>query len=558
MVHFQLFDASECRHGSSAWRCHCALVVEKARASCCSRADFCSAFLLGLFVRSWILSSLSFVSFLDTTSRFAFAQDLGFFICCYSVALMARSLALRFRYFVLLEIALVCVSFTQLLAAHRYGSINRPFELADPLLTQGKDPALAILLIGVAVSLLAFFVINRAKGLWRALSMGLFFLLILGVVVAGTQVLGLPTPSVAGDALGLRGKNKQQGQQKKNKEQSGKGQHSTEEMEFRDNYNDEADRSPVAVVLFHDDYSPPQGVYYFRQNAFSQYNGRRLVTTTRDDVDTDIAPGFPTTSFAIPHDFVVAGVRKDLKTTMALLADHSRPPGLESPISLTATENSNPSRFLRSYEVESAALDTEYLALIGAEAGKKEWTASEWKYYLAAPKDPRYDKLAQSIVDEMPEALKSDPMAKSVAVVSWLGSHGTYSLRHGYANAEDPTAAFLFGEKIGYCIHFAHAAVYLLRQLGIPSRVATGYAINEAARQGGSALLLSSADSHAWPEVYFQDLGWIVMDIFPEQSLDSPPPPPDPDLQRLLGSCCAESVLCKWARILRQPKPVAF
>jgi hypothetical protein len=108
-------------------------------------------------------------------------------------------------------------------------------------------------------------------------------------------------------------------------------------------------------------------------------------------------------------------------------------------------------------------------------------------------------------------------------------------LKSGHANAEDPTADFLFGDRIGYCVHFAHAAVYLMRTLGIPARVGAGYVVDEAARQGGSSILVTGANSHAWPEFYVDGVGWVVSDVSPAQSLDPPPPPPDPDLQRLLG-----------------------
>src|SRR5690606_15920678 len=98
-----------------------------------------------------------------------------------------------------------------------------------------------------------------------------------------------------------------------------------------------------------------------------------------------------------------------------------------------------------------------------------------------------------------------------------------------------PAADFLFGDKVGYCVHFAHAATYLMRSLGLPSRVSTGYAVEEAARQGGSSLVVSGNRSHAWPEIYLDGYGWVVADVYPERSLDPPPPPPDPELQRILG-----------------------
>jgi hypothetical protein len=116
-----------------------------------------------------------------------------------------------------------------------------------------------------------------------------------------------------------------------------------------------------------------------------------------------------------------------------------------------------------------------------------------------------------------------------------LEQSGTYSLKSHHADAEDPVASFLFGDRTGYCVHFAHAAVYLLRALGVPSRVAAGYAVSAADRDGGSSLLIRGLDAHAWPEVHLDGVGWVVVDIAPEKVLDAVAPRPDPALQSMLG-----------------------
>jgi hypothetical protein len=131
--------------------------------------------------------------------------------------------------------------------------------------------------------------------------------------------------------------------------------------------------------------------------------------------------------------------------------------------------------------------------------------------------------------------LAENQVARAFSVASWLSREGIYSLKNEHGGAEDPTASFLFGDLTGYCVHFAHAATYLLRSLGVPARVATGYAVSESARQGGSSLLLSGAASHAWPEIYVDGFGWVVLDVYPERALDPPEQPMDADLQRLLG-----------------------
>jgi hypothetical protein len=183
----------------------------------------------------------------------------------------------------------------------------------------------------------------------------------------------------------------------------------------------------------------------------------------------------------------------------------------------------------------SGVLTADYISMLDARPGSPDWSKEQWAHYTETPADPRYAELATELATELPDRLADNPVAKAFAVTGWLGREGIYSLKNEHGGAEDPTASFLFGDRTGYCVHFSHAATYLMRSLGVPARVATGYAVSESARQGGSSLLLSGAASHAWPEVYLDGFGWVVLDVYPERALDPPDQPMDADLQRLLG-----------------------
>lgn len=297
--------------------------------------------------------------------------------------------------------------------------------------------------------------------------------------------------------------------------------------------------SPMAVVLLDEDYSPPSQVYYFRQEAWSQWNGTKLGRTSRADVDLDGLEIFPTQPGKVRDAVDIAG-RQKVTAKVALLVDHTRPFALESPVAFRPLRNPNPSRFVRAYAFESHAQSVPYKDLRGKKAGDPAWSPEVRAHYLQTTDDPRYAELARQIEARMSPKAKGDPFLTAVAVKLHLDDNYKYSRKEKHSGAQDPTADFLFGNKIGYCVHFSHAAVLLWRSLGLPSRVGTGYAIEEKNRQGGSSILIRGSDAHAWPELYLEGVGWVIIDITPHENLDETPPPVDDDLQRMLGEMARE------------------
>lgn len=462
------------------------------------------------------------------------ALDFGLLALCISSTLAA--LSQRARWFAFVEVALAGMIASQLVAEHRHGAINRPFEIADPILSSGGDPSYVFYALGGVAAVLLAVVLMVERKWWRLLlHLALLGGLLLGLGLAVSSGL-LPMPEPPDDPLGLQGKPKEDEKgQGKGGPGKGKPRPSNDMLEFRDDGQNRDQQTPVAVVLLHDDYSPPHGMYYFRQGAFSMFNGHRLVGASRENLDRDVLAAFPIDESDVPDAPEAGAERATVETTVALLANHTQPFGLESPVSFAAAINPNPGRFRRVYTVVSSALTADFMSLLGRSAGSPSWSKADRDEYLGLPSDPRYAELAKQLVGELPSELSADPMLKAWTITEWLSKEATYSLRSKHASAEDPTADFLFGDKVGYCVHFAHAVTYLLRAAGVPARVATGYAVDEAGRQGGSAILIPSGAAHAWPEVYLDGVGWVVTDVHPEKTLDPVPEAPDPDLQRLLG-----------------------
>ena len=107
------------------------------------------------------------------------------------------------------------------------------------------------------------------------------------------------------------------------------------------------------------------------------------------------------------------------------------------------------------------------------------------------------------------------PYQKALALQSYFALSGNFkystsvSLSAGIAGLIE----FLYHTKTGYCQQFAFAMAGLARLLGIPSRIAVGYTAGSPA--GHRTWKVTTADAHAWPELYFSGLGWIRFEPTP-------------------------------------------
>jgi transglutaminase-like putative cysteine protease len=101
------------------------------------------------------------------------------------------------------------------------------------------------------------------------------------------------------------------------------------------------------------------------------------------------------------------------------------------------------------------------------------------------------------------------------AIVAALYTHiatagFSYTLTPGAYEA-DPVDEFWLGRRAGFCEHFATAFVVVLRALGVPSRVVTGYQGSDASPTDGSVIVRQS-NAHAWAEYWSPARGWVRAD----------------------------------------------
>lgn len=148
------------------------------------------------------------------------------------------------------------------------------------------------------------------------------------------------------------------------------------------------------------------------------------------------------------------------------------------------------------------------------------------KYYLQLPAS-----LPQR-VKEMARNLTKDaltPYDKAVAIQSYLRTlpyDRNVKLPTGDFDAVD---YFLFIQK-GYCDYFGTVMAVMLRAVGVPARLATGY-LTGTYDWANHRYEVLEKDAHAWVEVYFPGFGWMDMEptpayspiVYPEGSLYQTP-----------------------------------
>lgn len=131
----------------------------------------------------------------------------------------------------------------------------------------------------------------------------------------------------------------------------------------------------------------------------------------------------------------------------------------------------------------------------------------------------RYTQLPKSVTQRVRDLAVSltEPYDttydKVSAIEHFLATNYRYTLSPcAVGPNQDFVDQFLFETKEGYCTYFASAMAVLTRCLGIPSRYVEGYTMPEADNQDDTTYTITSKQAHAWVEVYFEGVGWVMFE----------------------------------------------
>ena len=157
------------------------------------------------------------------------------------------------------------------------------------------------------------------------------------------------------------------------------------------------------------------------------------------------------------------------------------------------------------------------------------------KYYTMMPGNNKFKSiadLAHSITDTA-----HTPVDKVLAIRNYFlsktpaGQH-LYKYTDNPGEPDIPNASkllyFLNENHKGYCAYYAGATLFMLRALGIPSRITVGFLTEDRADKNKGWYWYYANQAHAWVQVYFPGYGWLDFDTTVGNT-DENRPTPQPD-----------------------------
>lgn len=133
------------------------------------------------------------------------------------------------------------------------------------------------------------------------------------------------------------------------------------------------------------------------------------------------------------------------------------------------------------------------------------------------------DNLPSVVADTARQVTKGakDDYSRAVKLQDFFAVSGgfRYDTKVSSGTGSQAIVKFL-SDKEGFCVHFAFSMASMARTLGIPARVAVGFTPGE--KQSDGSVNVSMRDAHAWPELYFEGVGWTRFEPTPRSGITVP------------------------------------
>lgn len=144
-------------------------------------------------------------------------------------------------------------------------------------------------------------------------------------------------------------------------------------------------------------------------------------------------------------------------------------------------------------------------------AGAGEVPAALRREYTQLPAS--LPKVVRETADKVTKG-SANAYEQAVKLQNYFASEGgfTYDTSVNSGTGSAAIGRFL-KDRRGFCVHFSFTMAAMARTLGIPARVAVGFTPGTA--QSNGAMSVGLRDAHAWPELYFEGVGWTRFEPTP-------------------------------------------
>ncbi|NIK60471.1 transglutaminaseTgpA domain-containing protein [Kribbella shirazensis] len=148
-------------------------------------------------------------------------------------------------------------------------------------------------------------------------------------------------------------------------------------------------------------------------------------------------------------------------------------------------------------------------------------TGAPDQYTLSVP--GRTPVEVKQLTYDITNSAQDNKFEAAVLIQNWFRSGGgfTYSTQNAKGSGMAALEDFLLRSKEGYCEQFATGMALMARIVGIPSRVGIGFLPGTSDKDGEYTVRMH--DMHAWPELYFQGLGWVRFEPTPSARVATTP-----------------------------------
>ncbi len=173
-------------------------------------------------------------------------------------------------------------------------------------------------------------------------------------------------------------------------------------------------------------------------------------------------------------------------------------------------------------------------------------------YYTEMPANEKFRKISTLAHDITRDA--KTPVDKVLAIRDYFLAHDengkqifTYTDNPGVPDIPNASKLmyFLFENKKGYCAYYAGATLFMLRALGIPSRITVGFMTVDRSDKNKGWYWYYADQAHAWVQVYFPEYGWLDFDttVGNEDAEQSPQPDGTPPMQPPRAWLAADGII---------------